>query len=230
MWILCTTRGRKNPSLTADPTKLRPPRDDPPALQHVRPAASGPTAIIPTIISQALTRPSIRLGSLDPRRDLTYVQDTVSGFVAIAGCDAALGRVVNVGRGEDISIGELVERIAARLGHPGPRRDRLRPRPPQGQRGRPPPGRHGIAQELWGWQPQYTLDQGARRDHRLGPRTTSASSGSTSTRPDAPGGHICDSLRHANLPMTRSFPIERQLVEMGRVWGASLPGKVGLMS
>ena len=39
-------------------------------------------AIIPTIISQALTRPSVRLGSLDPRRDLTYVKDTVAGFVA----------------------------------------------------------------------------------------------------------------------------------------------------
>src|SRR5262245_42638859 len=73
-------------------------------------------AIIPTIISQALVRPVVRLGSLDPRRDLTYVKDTVAGFVAIAGCDAARGRVVNVGRGEDISIGELVERIAARLG------------------------------------------------------------------------------------------------------------------
>ena len=75
-------------------------------------------AIIPTIISQALTRPGVSLGSLDPRRDLTYVKDTVPGFVAIAGCDAAIGRVVNVGRGEDISIGELVERIAARLGRP----------------------------------------------------------------------------------------------------------------
>src|SRR3954468_13402820 len=75
-------------------------------------------AIIPTIISQALARPSIRLGSLEPRRDLTYVKDTVSGFVAIAGCDAALGRAVNIGRGEDVSIGELVERIAAKVGRP----------------------------------------------------------------------------------------------------------------
>src|SRR5882757_1977705 len=73
-------------------------------------------AIIPTIISQALIRPTIKLGSLDPRRDLTYVKDTAAGFVAIAGCDAAIGRVVNVGRGDDLTIGELVERIGARLG------------------------------------------------------------------------------------------------------------------
>ncbi len=39
-------------------------------------------AIIPTIISQALSRPIVRLGSLDPRRDLTYVKDTAAGFVA----------------------------------------------------------------------------------------------------------------------------------------------------
>ena len=116
-------------------------------------------AIIPTIISQALTRPSIRLGSLDPRRDLTYVKDTVSGFVAIAGCDAALGRVVNVGRGEDISIGELVERIGARLGTPiRVETDSDRVRPKASEVGRLLAGT-ALAQELWGWQPRYTLDQ-----------------------------------------------------------------------
>src|SRR3954447_4386960 len=47
-------------------------------------------AIIPTIISQALTRDVVRLGSLDPRRDLTYVKDTAAGFIAIAECQAAL--------------------------------------------------------------------------------------------------------------------------------------------
>src|SRR3954470_10258209 len=73
-------------------------------------------AIIPTVISQALTRTVVRLGSLDPRRDLTYVKDTAAGFVAIARCDAAVGRVVNIGRGDDVSIGDLVERIGARLG------------------------------------------------------------------------------------------------------------------
>ena len=116
-------------------------------------------AIIPTIISQALTRPVVQLGSLDPRRDLTYVKDTVAGFVAIAGCDAALGRAVNIGRGEDISIGELVERIAARLGTADPRRDRRRPRPPAASEvGRLLAGT-ALARELWGWTPRYSLDQ-----------------------------------------------------------------------
>src|SRR5437764_3070479 len=48
-------------------------------------------AIIPAIISQALACDVVRLGSLEPRRDLTYVKDIVAGFVAIATCDAAIG-------------------------------------------------------------------------------------------------------------------------------------------
>jgi dTDP-glucose 4,6-dehydratase len=116
-------------------------------------------AIIPTIISQALTRPVVRLGSLEPRRDLTYVKDTVSGFVAIAGCDAALGRVVNIGRGDDLSIGDLVERIAARLGRPlRVEIETARVRPSASEVGRLLAGT-ALARELWGWTPRYTLDQ-----------------------------------------------------------------------
>ncbi len=117
-------------------------------------------AIIPTIISQALMKPAIRLGSLDPRRDLTYVKDTVAGFVAIAGCDAAIGQVVNIGRGDDVSIGELVERIGARLGKPiAVETDPQRVRPAASEVGRLLAGT-ALARELWGWEPQYSLDQG----------------------------------------------------------------------
>jgi dTDP-glucose 4,6-dehydratase len=117
-------------------------------------------AIIPTIISQALTRPVVKLGRLDPRRDLTYVKDTVEGFVAIASCDAALGKAVNVGRGEDIAIGELVERIGRLLGKTievATESDRVRP--PASEVERLLSGT-GLAQSLWSWKPRYTLDQG----------------------------------------------------------------------
>jgi dTDP-glucose 4,6-dehydratase len=116
-------------------------------------------AIIPTIISQALTRPVVRLGSLDPRRDLTYVKDTVSGFISIAACDAALGRTVNIGRGEDVTIGELVERIGNRLGKAiRVETDAERVRPAASEVGRLLAGT-ALARELWGWSPRYTLDQ-----------------------------------------------------------------------
>jgi dTDP-glucose 4,6-dehydratase len=116
-------------------------------------------AIVPTIISQALTRPAVRLGSLEPRRDLTYVKDTVAGFVAIASCDAAIGRAVNIGRGDDLSIGELVDRIAARLGRPiRVESDPERVRPAASEVGRLLAGT-SLARELWGWEPRYSLDE-----------------------------------------------------------------------
>lgn len=117
-------------------------------------------AIIPTIISQALTRSSIRLGSLDPRRDLTYVRDTASGFVSIASCDRAIGQVVNIGRGDDVSIGELVDRIGQRLGTPlKVETDPQRVRPPASEVLRLLAGTD-LANELWGWEPRYSLDEG----------------------------------------------------------------------
>ncbi|CAN5877057.1 SDR family NAD(P)-dependent oxidoreductase [soil metagenome] len=117
-------------------------------------------AIIPTIISQAICRPVIKLGSLDPRRDLTYVKDTAAGFVSIAGCDAALGRVVNIGRGDDLSIGDLAQRIADRLGKQiRIEADEQRLRPAANEVGRLLAGT-ALAQELWGWKPSYSLDEG----------------------------------------------------------------------
>jgi len=116
-------------------------------------------AIVPTIISQALSRPVVRLGSLDPRRDLTYVKDTVAGFLAVAASDAAVGRVINVGRGEDVTIGELVERIGARLGRElRVETDADRVRPAASEVGRLLAGT-ALARELLGWRPSYTLDE-----------------------------------------------------------------------
>jgi dTDP-glucose 4,6-dehydratase len=117
-------------------------------------------AIIPTIISQALVRPVVKLGRLGPRRDLTYVKDTVAGFVAIAGCDVALGRAVNIGRGEDISIGELVETIGRRLGRAiRIESEERRVRPSASEVERLLAGT-ALAKSLWGWQPRYSLEEG----------------------------------------------------------------------
>jgi NAD dependent epimerase/dehydratase len=68
-------------------------------------------AVIPTIITQALTQECIRLGATDPVRDLTYVKDTVLGFIKVAESDRAIGEVINIGAGWGISIGDLAARI-----------------------------------------------------------------------------------------------------------------------
>jgi len=73
-------------------------------------------AVIPTIIDQALKGGPVRIGSLEPRRDLTYVTDTVRGFIAVSGADAAVGETLQLGTGEDVSVGELIETVQALLG------------------------------------------------------------------------------------------------------------------
>jgi nucleoside-diphosphate-sugar epimerase len=73
-------------------------------------------AIVPAIATQALRGSPLRLGLLEPRRDLTFVTDTVAGLMAIAAADGVLGRTLQLGTGNDISIAELVELIGKLLG------------------------------------------------------------------------------------------------------------------
>src|SRR3954462_6262168 len=73
-------------------------------------------AIIPTIVAQALAGSTLRLGALHPRRDLTFVDDTVAGFLAAAVQDAAVGRTIQLGTNHDVSVGELVEKVGEILG------------------------------------------------------------------------------------------------------------------
>jgi NAD dependent epimerase/dehydratase len=73
-------------------------------------------AIIPTIISQALEGDTLRLGSLEPRRDLTYVEDTVAGITAAALAPGTVGQTIQLGTGHAISIGEIVETVGTLMG------------------------------------------------------------------------------------------------------------------
>ena len=63
-------------------------------------------AVIPTIIAQALTQDVVHLGNLDARRDLTYVIDTVDGFMKVSEAADVEGGTYNLGAGSYISIGE----------------------------------------------------------------------------------------------------------------------------
>jgi len=69
-------------------------------------------AIIPTVISQILDgSKEIKVGNLLPTRDLTFVKDTVAGFLAIYESDDLYGQVTNIGMNKEISIGDLIEKI-----------------------------------------------------------------------------------------------------------------------
>ena len=69
-------------------------------------------AVIPTIITQIMTgKTRLRLGSLRPTRDFTYVEDTCRGFLSLAECDNVIGETINIGSNYEISIGEVVALI-----------------------------------------------------------------------------------------------------------------------
>lgn len=68
-------------------------------------------AVIPTIITQILSGETVYLGSMSPTRDFTYVEDTVEGIIKIAENKDTIGKVINIGSGREISIGELTDKI-----------------------------------------------------------------------------------------------------------------------
>ena len=119
-------------------------------------------AVIPTIITQALTADCIHLGSLTTRRDFTYVGDTVDGFLRAALAPDVAGEEINLGTGSDIAIGELAERIIALTGRPvsiASQAERLRPEKSEVLRLL---SDNGLARRLLGWQPAWSLDDGLR--------------------------------------------------------------------
>ncbi|MGQ9662695.1 MAG: SDR family NAD(P)-dependent oxidoreductase [Kiritimatiellia bacterium] len=120
-------------------------------------------AVIPTIITQALTHGELDLGNLDPVRDLTFVTDTARGFVAAARSDRVLGQVVNLGVGVGFSVGEVVAKVGTILGMElVPRRDVARVRPEKSEVQRLISDNSRMRQDT-GWSPQVDLDSGLRQ-------------------------------------------------------------------
>ena len=121
-------------------------------------------AVIPSILHQLYSgSDEIRLGSTTPTRDFNFVTDTVAGFLAVAESDRALGEVVNIGSGREISIGDLIERLIVTSGRDAKvvtDPDRLRPAGSEVERLLCDNSR---AREWAGWEPKVTLEEGLRR-------------------------------------------------------------------
>jgi NAD dependent epimerase/dehydratase len=123
-----------------------------------------PRAVISTIIEQALTTHRIRLGNLSPRRDFTFVIDTVRGFLAAADAkDDVIGEEINLGAGLDISIGEVATiirdsidpTIAIECDH-----ERQRPETSEVMRLL---SNNSHARKVLGWSPTISLQEGIKR-------------------------------------------------------------------
>lgn len=117
-------------------------------------------AVIPTIISQALTKNEIRLGNRNPTRDFNYVFDTVQGFIKIAESDNSLGKVFNIGSGSDISIGSIAQLICQLTGKDAEIvSEEERVRPDGGEVNRLCAD-SSNAQSILHWKQEYSLEDG----------------------------------------------------------------------
>lgn len=120
-------------------------------------------AVIPTVITQILSgMKEIRLGDLRPKRDLNYVKDTCSGFLAIAAIDKTIGETINISSGVEYNIGEVVTKIIDII---APRSgikiisdsDRIRPEKSEVMRLM---GDNRKLITMTGWNPQYSIEKG----------------------------------------------------------------------
>jgi len=121
-------------------------------------------AVVPTILTQALSgAEEIELGTLKPKRDLTYVEDTARAFLLAATTPGIEGETIHFGQGSALSIGELARKCLptvdsrARIVSVS---DRLRPEKSE----------VGLllcdatkAKKVLGWAPEVTLEEGLRR-------------------------------------------------------------------
>lgn len=118
-------------------------------------------AVIPTIITQiANGKKQIKLGDVSPTRDFNYVLDTCRGFIALAECEKTIGETVNIGSNFEISVGDTLNKIKEIMGSDVEfitEDQRLRP-------GKSEVFRlwcdNSKIQELTGFKPEYSIDQG----------------------------------------------------------------------
>ncbi len=118
-------------------------------------------AVIPSIIIQILNgNRKIKLGSLYPTRDFTYVKDTVEGFIRIADTEKTIGEIVNIGSNFEISIEKLVGLISSLMNKKVEievEKERLRPVKSEVERLWADTRK---IKELTGWNPKYSLEEG----------------------------------------------------------------------
>lgn len=121
-------------------------------------------AVIPTIIGQiAAGHKEIKLGDLSPTRDFNFVEDTCRGFIALANCDEAIGKTVNISSNYEISVRDTLTLIRDLMGSDAQfieDTDRLRPQNSEVFRLW---GDNTLIKELTGFAPEYTIEKGLQK-------------------------------------------------------------------
>jgi NAD dependent epimerase/dehydratase len=91
-------------------------------------------AVIPTLMAQAMHSETIRVGALEPVRDMNFVEDTVAGFLGVGAAEGVEGEVFNVGSGVGRTVGEILDEIQQTVGVDKPvLQEQARVRPPKSE-------------------------------------------------------------------------------------------------
>lgn len=118
-------------------------------------------AVIPTVLAQLLAGATeLRLGSVTPRRDFTFVTDTALGFARAAVADVEPGTTVQLGTGRSESVGDIVEMARRITGSDATvvvEEERIRPAGSEVEILLSDPT---LARDLLGWEPTVDLETG----------------------------------------------------------------------
>lgn len=117
--------------------------------------------VIPKFVVRALNdAPLVVFGDGSQTRDFTEVSDTVRGLIAAGECDALVGNVVNIARGQEVSINALAQIVLETLPQSKSKIEHQAPRPGDVQRHSADIAR---AKQILGFEPRVEIRDGVKR-------------------------------------------------------------------
>lgn len=117
--------------------------------------------VIPKFLLRCLAgRPMVVFGDGTQSRDFTYVSDTAHGILLAGEHPSAVGETINIGSGSEVTVNDLVKRVALEVGRLDATVEYDRPRPGDVSRLVADVAR---ARTLLGYEPKVSLSEGLQR-------------------------------------------------------------------
>ncbi len=114
--------------------------------------------VIPKFLLRCLAgRPMVVFGDGTQSRDFTYVSDTAHGILLAGEHPSAVGETINIGSGSEVTVNDLVKRVALEVGRQDATVEYDRPRPGDVSRLVADVAR---ARTLLGYEPKVSLSEG----------------------------------------------------------------------